>query len=127
MQRMITRALLLPAVAASLVVGLATSSYAGSHRLDVSTGDAWAGYAELQTSKSGGTWFVTGTLYKIGKGRCLVLEADNGTFSLGSDTLARNCSKRAGTTVRVNSNTNKSRLILRFPKMGLDETSTQNL
>lgn len=118
------RLAVVPAVAASLVLGLATSASARSVRLDVSN-NGWVGYADLELTKRGGSTHVYGTLHKVKKRGCLILEADNGTLSIGTSTLAKKCSPGS---VRVNATTSKERLVLRSPKnWGVDPTSTEDL
>ncbi|MEU8960068.1 hypothetical protein AB0C93_37910 [Streptomyces sp. NPDC048518] len=122
--RRFVRLALVPAVAGSLVLGLATSASARSVRLDVSN-NGWVGYAEVETTKRGGTTHLYGTLHKVKRSGCLILEADNGRLSFGSQRLVKRC--KPGTS-RVNVSTSRDRLVLRSPKSWApDATSTEAL
>ncbi|MGW7244290.1 hypothetical protein [Streptomyces sp. NPDC054804] len=124
MKRSPARILAVPAIAAVLVLALSSVATAQTARLDISD-RGWVGFTEVNAVKHDGIWYITGTLNKTRKGGCLVLEADNGTLSWGTDQLARIC--KTG-SIRIDSNTNKHRLVLRVPKTwGRDATATKYL
>ncbi|MGW2227451.1 hypothetical protein [Streptomyces formicae] len=110
-RRRFARLTFVPTVAAALVVGLATSASAQPVRLDVSN-SGWVGYAELEITKRGSTSHIYGTLHKVSRGKCLILEADDGALS-GSTRIKKRC--KPGTS-RINTTTGRDRLVLRSPK-----------